>query len=42
MHGPFDDEALERSVQLDLRRLVPHPTALFHAIGRGLARAVGG
>jgi hypothetical protein len=40
MHGPFDDEALERSVQLDLRRLVPHPTAVLHAVGRGIARLV--
>jgi hypothetical protein len=41
MHGSFDDEALERSVQLDLRRLVPHPTAVAHGVGRLLARALG-
>lgn len=40
MHGAFDDESLDRSPQLDLRRLVPHPTAVLHAVGRGLARIV--
>jgi short-subunit dehydrogenase len=41
MHGSFDDEAHERSVQLELRRLVPHPTAVAHGLGRVLARVLG-
>ena len=41
MHGAFDDEAHERSVQLDLRRLWPHPTAVAHALGRVLAKVLG-
>jgi len=40
MHGSFDEESHEQSLQLDLRRLVPHPTAVAHAAGRVLARLV--
>lgn len=41
MHGSFDDEALERSLQLDLRKLVVKPTAFAHAVGRTLAKVLG-
>jgi hypothetical protein len=42
MHGAFDDEARERSLQLDVRSLVPRvPTAVAHGVGRALARVLG-
>lgn len=41
MHGSFDDRSMQRSAQLDLRRLVPHPTAALNAVGRGLAKILG-
>ena len=42
MHGSFDDEARQRSAQLDLRTLVPRvPTAVAHGLGRALAKVLG-
>lgn len=41
-HGAFDDEAHERSLQLDLRAIVPRvPVAVAHGVGRALARVLG-
>jgi hypothetical protein len=42
MHGAFDDEAHERSPQLDVRSLVPRvPSAVAHGVGRALAKVLG-